>query len=133
MTSLYIWGAGGHGRVVLDCAVDCGLAVNPDSVAAQMQSAINQGLATAMWGKITWQQGAADQKNFDNFRMMRMRDAPRINVQVIGSGANAPGGLGEPGLPPAAPALANAYFALTGTRVTSLPMFSGGGGGGGGG
>ncbi len=119
--------AAGQVQVVrVDCAVDCGTTVNPDSVAAQMQSSIIQGLATALWGKITWQNGVADQQNFDTFRMMRMRDAPAINVQVIGSTANPPGGVGEPGLPPAAPALANAYFALTGKRVTSLPMFGGG-------
>ena len=122
---------GGIQVVRVDCAVDCGLTVNPDSVAAQMQSAINQGLSTALWGKITWQQEAADQRNFDNFRMMRMRDAPRINVQIIGSAGNAPGGIGEPGLPPSGPALANAYFALTSKRIASLPMSIGGGGGGG--
>lgn len=109
----------------VDCVVDCGLAINPDSVAAQMQSAINQGLAATMWGRMTWQQGLADQRNFDNFRMMRMADAPRINVQVISNPTATPGGIGEPGLPPSQPALANAYFALTGKRVSSLPMFGG--------
>jgi len=123
------------GQVVVarvDCAVDCGLVVNPDSVAAQAQSAINQGLSTAMWGKITWQNGQPDQKNFDSFRMMRMRDAPVINVQVIPNQTAAPGGMGEPCLPPSAPALANAYFALTGRRVVSLPMGIGGPNSGGG-
>jgi isoquinoline 1-oxidoreductase subunit beta len=117
------------GQVVVtrvDCAVDCGLAVNPDSVAAQAQSAINQGLATAMWGKITWSQGQTQQQNFNSFRMMRMADAPVINVQVISNPSAAPGGMGEPCLPPAGPALANAYFALTGKRVTTLPMGIGG-------
>ncbi len=117
---------GGIQVVRVDCVVDCGLVVNPDSVAAQMQSAINQGLSAAMWGAITWQQGIADQANFDNFHMMRMREAPLINVQILNNPTQAPGGIGEPGLPPSAPALAHAYFALTGKRVTSLPMFSGG-------
>ena len=123
------------GQVVVtrvDCAVDCGLVINPDSVAAQAQSAINQGLATAMWGKITWQKGQADQRNFDNFRMMRMKDAPAINVAIVPNPTLDPGGMGEPCLPPSAPALANAYFALTGKRVTTLPMNIGGPNSGGG-
>ena len=118
---------GGIQLVRVDCVVDCGLAVNPDSVAAQMQSAIIQGLSTALSGKMTWQKGKADQQNFDNFHMMRLAEAPAIYVQVMNNPSFAPGGTGEPGLPPAAPALANAYFALTGKRVTSLPMGTGGG------
>ncbi len=117
---------GGIQLVSVNCVVDCGLAVNPDSVAAQMQSAIIQGLSTALWGKMTWQHGQADQRNFDNFHMMRLSEAPTIYVQVRNNPAFPPGGTGEPGLPPAAPALANAYFALTGKRVTSLPMGTGG-------
>lgn len=119
---------GGIQLVRVSCAVDCGIAVNPDSVIAQMQGGINHGLGAAMSGQMTWQQGIADQQNFDNYRMLRMRDAPRIDVQIVNTAGAPLGGIGEPGVPPAAPALANAYFALTGTRVRALPMMGGGGG-----
>jgi len=106
------------------CAIDCGRAINPNSVEAQMQGGIAHGLAAALWGQVTFKGGKASARNFSNYRMLRMREMPRIDVQVIQSGA-AIGGTGEPGVPPVAPALANAYARLTGQRVRSLPFFPG--------
>ncbi len=106
-------------RVV--CVIDCGSVVNPDSVMAQMQGGIVHGMTAAMWGKVTFTNGTASARNFDNYRMMRMRDMPQIDVQIIASGAPI-GGVGEPGVPPIAPAIANAYATLTGQRLRTLPL-----------
>ncbi len=103
------------------CAVDCGRVVNPDTVEAQMQGGIVHGLTATLWGKMSFSQGVASPDNFDRYRMMRMRDMPVIAVQVMPSVAP-PGGVGEPGVPSIAPAVANAWARLTGTRVRSLPM-----------
>jgi isoquinoline 1-oxidoreductase subunit beta len=103
------------------CVIDCGSVVNPDSVIAQMQGGIVHGMTAALWGKVTFTNGRASASNFNNYRMMRMRDMPVIDVQVITSGA-AIGGVGEPGVPPIAPAIANAYAALTGQRLRTLPL-----------
>lgn len=103
------------------CAADPGFAVNPDGFAAQMESGIIYGLTAAMYGEITIEQGAAVQRNFHDYEMIRMRDAPQIAVQIINSGA-AVGGGGEPGLPPIAPAVTNAIFAATGKRLRELPV-----------
>ncbi|MEJ1159602.1 xanthine dehydrogenase family protein molybdopterin-binding subunit [Prosthecomicrobium sp. N25] len=113
------------GAVVIhrvSAAIDCGIAVNPDSVKAQMQGAIIQGLTAALWSKITFSQGRTVQRNFSNYRVMVMREAPRIDVTIVNQGS-ALGGVGEPGVPAAIPALVNAYARLTGTRIRSLPMF----------
>ena len=104
------------------CVIDCGRVVNPDTVEAQMQSGIVHGLNAALWGKMTFQNGIASPRNFDEYRMLRMRDMPQIDVQVIQSGVANLGGVGEPGVPPIAPAVANAYAALTGTRLRTLPL-----------
>lgn len=104
------------------CAIDCGRAINPNSVEAQMQGGIIHGLSAALWGQVTFKGGTASARNFSNYRMLRMREMPWIDVQVIQSGA-AIGGTGEPGVPPVAPALANAYARLTGQRIRSLPFF----------
>ncbi len=108
------------GRVV--CAIDCGTAVNPLSVKAQMEGAINFGLAQALKSEITVSGGRVEQSNFNDYEVLRMSDAPPvIEVHIVPS-AEPPGGCGEPGVPPAAPALANAIFAVTGKRLRRLPM-----------
>lgn len=106
----------------VSCAIDCGMAVNPDQVEAQMQGGILHGLSAAMWGHVTFNKGVVSPRNFSGYRMTRMREMPQINVKIISSGA-ALGGVGEPGVPPIAPAIANAYARLTGKRLRSLPFF----------
>lgn len=106
------------------CAVDCGSAVNPDSVKAQMEGGIFHGLSAAKWGELKWTAGRSSVKNFNRFRMTRMREAPQISVEIIESGAPM-SGCGEPGVPPIAPAVANAYAKLTGQRLRNLPFFPG--------
>lgn len=106
-------------RVV--CAIDCGRIVNPDTVAAQMESGIIFGLSAALHGAITLKDGRVEQDNFDGYPILRMNEAPRIEVHIVPS-SEPPGGVGEPGVPPIAPAVANALFAVTGTRLRSLPM-----------
>jgi isoquinoline 1-oxidoreductase subunit beta len=105
----------------VSCVIDCGRAINPDTVEAQMQGGIVHGMTAALWGKMTFQNGRPSPRNFNQYKMMRMRDMPQIAVQVIQSGA-ALGGTGEPGVPPIAPAIANAYAALNGTRLRTLPL-----------
>ncbi len=112
--------------VRVSAAIDCGTAVNPDSVIAQVQSGVVHGLNAALWGRTTFSGGVASPENFDNYRMMRMRDMPRIDVTLVDTGGPI-GGVGEVGVPCVAPALANAWAALTGLRVRDLPMFNGGG------
>ena len=103
-------------------AVDAGTVVNPRHVKAQIEGGTIYGLSNALYGEITATGGAVDQKNFPDWRLMRMGEAPRaFEVEVIASTA-APGGVGEPGTPPAAPALTNAIFAATGMRVRRLPI-----------
>lgn len=103
------------------CAVDCGTVINPDSVEAQMEGGVIHGLNAALWGQITFSQGVSTTTNFNRARMLRLNDAPEITVSILPS-QEAPGGVGEPGVPPAAPALANAISRLTGKRVTTLPL-----------
>jgi isoquinoline 1-oxidoreductase subunit beta len=106
-------------RVV--CAVDCGRAVNPEQVKAQMESSIVFALSAALYGRITFKGGKVEQSNFDNYPVLRMNEAPRIEVHLVPS-EEKPGGVGEPGTPPTAPALANALFQLTGKRIHALPL-----------
>ena len=106
-------------RVV--CAIDCGVVVNPDIVAQQIESGIVYGLSAALHGEITIEAGAVKQKNFDSYGMLRMKDAPQVETHVVVS-AEAPGGVGEPATPPVAPAVANALLKLTGKPVRSLPI-----------
>jgi isoquinoline 1-oxidoreductase subunit beta len=106
-------------RVV--CAVDCGHVVNPNTVEAQIAGAMVYGLTAALWGEITIDRGRAQQGNFDSYRMLRMADMPAVEVHIVAS-AEAPGGVGEPGTPPIAPAVCNAIFALTGKRIRKLPI-----------
>jgi isoquinoline 1-oxidoreductase beta subunit len=106
------------------CVVDCGIAVNPDSVEAQMQGGIVHGLSAALWGQVTFTQGVANQTNFNKYRSLRLSEMPDVTVKILPN-QNPPTGVGEPGVPPVAPALANAYARLTGVRVTTLPFFPG--------
>ncbi|GAB3896818.1 xanthine dehydrogenase family protein molybdopterin-binding subunit [Larkinella knui] len=106
-------------RVV--CAIDCGLAVNPDGVRAQMESGIVYGLTAALYGEITLKEGQVQQSNFHDYRMLRINETPVIDVYLV-PGTGPMGGAGEPGVPPVAPALANALFAATGKRLRRLPL-----------
>lgn len=109
------------------CAVDCGLAVNPGQVEAQLQGGIIHGISAALWGQTTFSSGRASSRNFSNTRVLRMRETPPITVRIIPSGLGNLGGIGEVGVPLAAPAIANAHARLTGTRVRTLPFFPGAG------
>ena len=102
-------------------AVDCGLVVNPDGVKAQMESAIVYGLTSTLKGLITIEKGAVAQSNFHEFELLRIDEMPEVEVYIVKS-AEPPGGAGEPGLPPVAPAVTNAIFAATGKRIRSLPI-----------
>ncbi|HXZ28503.1 MAG TPA: xanthine dehydrogenase family protein molybdopterin-binding subunit [Terriglobales bacterium] len=106
-------------RVV--AAVDCGRAINPNGVRSQTEGAIVFGLSAALKGEITIKKGAAEQTNFDGYDLIRMPEAPAIEVHIVDSGAEL-GGMGEPGVPPIAPAVANAVFAATGIRLRKLPF-----------
>ena len=106
-------------RVV--CAVDCGIAVNPDIIRSQMEGGIAYGLSAALHGEITVQNGAVNQTNFHQYQVLRLPEMPVVEVHIIDSDA-APTGVGEPGVPPSAPAVANALFALTGKPVRRLPI-----------
>jgi isoquinoline 1-oxidoreductase beta subunit len=106
-------------RVV--CAVDCGIVVNPDTVVAQMQSGINFGITAALWGEITLKDGRVEQSNFHDYRMLRMNEAPEIEVHLVSS-PEYPGGVGEPGTSAVFPAVTNAIFAATGRRIRKLPV-----------
>ncbi|MCT9124811.1 xanthine dehydrogenase family protein molybdopterin-binding subunit [Cupriavidus gilardii] len=106
-------------RVV--CAIDCGVAVNPDNVRAQMESAIVYGLSAALHGRVTIVDGAVRESNFHDYPALRIAEMPVIEVHVVDSGES-PGGAGEPGTPPIAPAVANAVFQLTGARLRELPL-----------
>ena len=102
-------------------AIDCGRAINPDQVEAQMQGACVYGLSAALHGAITIAKGRVEQANFDGYPLVRMREMPRVDVHIVES-SDHPGGVGEPGVPPIAPACANAIFAATGKRVRELPF-----------
>jgi len=103
------------------CVVDCGMAVNPDIVRQQMESGIIYGLTAALYGEINIDGGKVKQSNFHDYPMLTLADSPDIEVHVLDSGADI-GGVGEPGTPPIAPAVANAVFAATGKRLRDLPL-----------
>jgi isoquinoline 1-oxidoreductase beta subunit len=103
-------------------AVDCGLAVNPDSVRAQIEGGINFALTPVLSGEISVKEGAIEQSNFHNYQVLRMNDAPDIEVHLVPGDSEPRGGVGESGVPPLAPAVANAIFAATGKRVRRLPI-----------
>ena len=102
-------------------AIDCGRAVNPNLVAAQMEGGVAFGLTAACLGEITIQSGTVRQAGFRDYPMLKMKHMPEVDVHIVESGA-AVGGAGEPGVPPAAPALSNAIFAACGRRVRRLPI-----------
>jgi len=105
------------------CVVDCGTAINPGSVEMQMQGGIIHGLNAALYGGQSFVSGAPQVANFNRLKFLRVKDAPRVEVHIIESGEPL-GGIGEPGVPPIAPAVANAYFQLMGKRLRTLPFFS---------
>jgi CO/xanthine dehydrogenase Mo-binding subunit len=106
-------------RVV--CAVDCGRPINPDGIRAQVESAVVYGLSATLKSAITIDKGRAQQSNFDGFDVLRIPEMPVVEVHIVPS-AESPTGIGEPGLPPIAPAVANAIFAATGKRIRRLPV-----------
>jgi isoquinoline 1-oxidoreductase subunit beta len=107
------------GRVVT--AIDCGMAISPDQIAAQMEGGTCYGLSAALYGQITMKDGGVDQKNFDTYRVLRMNEAPSVETYIVPS-MEKPSGVGEPGTPVIAPAVANALFKITGKPTTSLPF-----------
>lgn len=112
------------GKVSIDefiCAVDCGVAINPDVIRAQVEGSVGYGLGAVMRNQISFKDGVVEQTNFPNYEPLRMSDMPNVTVHILTSAAP-PTGIGEPALPPAGAALANAVFDLTGQRVTQLPM-----------
>jgi isoquinoline 1-oxidoreductase beta subunit len=104
------------------CAIDCGPVINPAIVRMQMESGIIYGLSAALHGEITLANGAVEQANFTDYQMVQLADAPVMSVHIVASDASMIGGVGEPGTPPIAPAVANAVFAATGQRLRSLPL-----------
>jgi isoquinoline 1-oxidoreductase subunit beta len=106
-------------RVV--CAVDCGIIVNPDTVKAQIEGGIILGLTAALFGEVTLKNGRVEQSNFNDYRALRINEAPMIEVHLV-INAEAPGGIGEPGTVGIAPALTNAIFGATGKRIRKLPI-----------
>jgi isoquinoline 1-oxidoreductase subunit beta len=106
-------------RVV--CAVDCGTPINPDVIAAQMEGGIGFGLGAVLYGAITLKEGRVEQDNFNSYRVLRMNEMPKVEVYIVPS-MEAPTGVGEPGVAPVGPAVANAIFAATGKRVYVLPF-----------
>lgn len=113
-----------HGRVTVDrvvCAVDCGTPINPDVITAQMEGGIGFGLGAALFGAITLKDGRVEQDNFNSYRVLRMNEMPKVEVHIVPSTAP-PTGVGEPGVAPVGPAVANAIFAATGRRTHILPF-----------
>jgi CO/xanthine dehydrogenase Mo-binding subunit len=103
------------------CAADCGLVIHPGIVEAQLSGSVIAGLTAALYGEITIEKGRVKQSNFHDYPMLRMREVPQIDVYIVPS-QEEPGGVGEPAVPPIAPAVTNAVFALTGQRIRTLPI-----------
>jgi isoquinoline 1-oxidoreductase beta subunit len=103
------------------CAIDCGRVLNPSAVAQQIEGSIAFGLSAALWGEVDFEAGQARQSNYHDYRVVRMGQMPEVAIDILTSGAT-PEGVGEPPLPPVAPAVANAVFAATGVRLRSLPL-----------
>src|SRR5262249_33798538 len=115
-------GKGGDVRVHrVVCAIDAGLAVNPLGLEAQVESGVLFGLSAAIRGEITWRDGRVQQSSYRDYPVMRMREAPAVEVHIL-EGASEPYGMGEPPVPPVAPAVMNAVFAATGRRIRRLPL-----------
>jgi isoquinoline 1-oxidoreductase subunit beta len=112
------------GHVTVDrvvCAVDCGTPINPDVIKAQMEGGVGFGLGAVLYGAITLKDGRVEQDNFNSYRVLRMNEMPKVEVHIVQS-TEAPTGVGEPGVAPIGPAVANAIFAATGTRIHVLPF-----------
>jgi isoquinoline 1-oxidoreductase beta subunit len=112
------------GKVTVDrvvCAVDCGIAINPDVIKAQMEGGIGFGLGAIRFGAITLDKGKVEQDNFNGYRVLRINEMPNVEVHIVPS-AEVPTGVGEPGVAPVGPAVANAIFAATGQRIHLLPF-----------
>jgi isoquinoline 1-oxidoreductase subunit beta len=112
------------GRVTVDrvvCAVDCGIPINPDVITAQMEGGIGFGLGAVLYGAITLKDGLVEQDNFHAYRVLRINEMPKVEVHIVPSG-EAPTGVGEPGVAPLGPAVANAIFAASGRRIHVLPF-----------
>lgn len=107
----------------IDCAIDCGLAVNPEGVKAQTESGIIFGLTMALYGELTFEGGKLQQNNFYDYKIARIHESPEINVHIVDSDGKM-GGVGECSVPPTAPAIANAVFAATGKRIYNLPLMN---------
>jgi isoquinoline 1-oxidoreductase beta subunit len=103
------------------CAVDCGIAVNPNVIKAQMEGGIGYGLSAILKGEITMKDGMVEQNNFDGYEVLHLDEMPQVEVHILPS-KEGPTGVGEPGVPPIGPAVANAVFAATGKRIRVLPM-----------
>ncbi len=115
---------GEDGRVRVNrvvCAVDCGKVVNPDNVAAQMQGGIAFGLTAALKAQTTIKDGRVQESNFHDYPILRMDEMPQVEVHIVESGQR-PTGIGEMGVPPVAPAIANAVYAATGKRIRHIPI-----------
>jgi isoquinoline 1-oxidoreductase beta subunit len=114
---------GGDGLKVerITAAVDCGIAINPDVIAAQVEGAIGFALSAVLRNRVTFKEGVVEQSNFDDYEPTRIKEMPAVEVHLVKS-AEAPTGIGEPGLPPLAPSIGNAIFAATGKRLRSLPF-----------
>jgi isoquinoline 1-oxidoreductase beta subunit len=109
-------------RVV--CAIDCGHVVNPLNVAEQMESSVVYGLTAAFYGQIRIDKGRAVEGNFDDYQMLRINQMPEVETHLALTGGDKWGGIGEPGVPPIAPAVCNAIFKITGKRVHALPLMN---------
>jgi isoquinoline 1-oxidoreductase beta subunit len=103
------------------CAVDCGTVVNPDTVRAQIESGIMFGVTAALYGEITLKGGRVEQSNFHDYQVLRMNEAPAVEVHIV-QNAEPPGGMGEAGTSAIVPAVANAIFAATGKRLRKMPV-----------
>ena len=101
--------------------MDCGITVNPDVIVAQMEGGIGYALGAALRNKVTLTNGEVDQSNFHDYEPLRISDMPKVEVHIVPS-SESPTGVGEPGVPAVAPAISNAIFAATGTRLRSLPF-----------
>jgi isoquinoline 1-oxidoreductase subunit beta len=115
---------GNDGQVIvprIDVAIDCGLAVNPDRVRVQLEGAAIMGISNTLYSNITVKQGQIEQSNFNDYLLARIDITPEIHVHIVESSAP-PGGVGEPGVPPIAPAICNAIYRATGKRIRALPI-----------
>ena len=108
----------------VDTAIDCGFAANPERIRSQIEGAAVMGMSLALYGEITFKKGRVEQSNFDNYQILRIDQSPPVTqVHIVPNGIDVPSsGVGEPGLPPFAPALCNAIFAATGKRIRRLPI-----------